>query len=209
MTGTGGTCIIVGPGHDRAAHRRDGVHVFQSETHNILVGHRIIDRTPGFFDTVTQQLAMGHVGQPARPCRFIVGKDVEWNATAPRGLDGWRRLASVRQEEAVRRVDKAWTAMLLPLGIAKGKAFDPDERQQRILLAGAAMGQLMARNPQVNPRFAEPHWKDSDWYKRLDFTMPQEMGVKDSERALVLPLDERRWDQESVLSATTRDSGEF
>ena len=52
-------------------------------------------------------------------------------------------------------------AMLLPLGIEKGTPFDPDERQQTILLKGAAMGELMARNLQVNPRFVQPYWKDT------------------------------------------------
>ena len=193
--GKGGTYIIVGPEHDPAAHRRDGVHVFQSETNNILAGLRIIDRTPGFFDTVKQQLMMGRVGQPARPCRFIVGKDVEWDATAPRGLDYWRKLAGILQQEPVRRVDKAWTAMLLPLGIAKGQAFDPDQRQQRILLAGAAMGELMARNLQVNPRFAEPYWKNTGWYKCFDFTIPQETETR-------VELDERtNWFYEAVTSS--------
>jgi hypothetical protein len=193
--GKGGTYIIVGPEHDPAAHRREGVHVFQSETNNILVGLRIIDRTPGFFETVKQQLTMGRVGQPARPCRFIVGEDAEWDATAPRGLEYWRKLAGVLQEEPVRRVDKAWTAMLLPLGIAKGQAFDPDERQHRILLAGAAMGELMARNLQVNPRYAEPYWKDTSWYKSFDFTIPQETETR-------VELDERAtWFYEAVTSS--------
>jgi len=193
--GKGGTYIIVGPEHDPAAHHREGVHVFQSETNNIFVGLRIIDRTPGFFDTVKQQLTMGRVGQPAKTCRFIVGKDVEWDATAPRGLDYWRKLASVLQEEPVRRVDKAWTAMLLPLGITKGQAFDPDERQKSILLKGAAIGELMARNLQVNPRFAEPYWKNTGWYKCFDFTIPQETETR-------VELDERTtWFYEAVTSS--------
>jgi hypothetical protein len=193
--GKGGTYIIVGPEHDPAAHSRDGVHVFQSETNNILIGLRILDRTPGFFDTVTQQLKMGRVGEPARACRFIVGKDVEWDATAPRGLDYWRTLANVLQDEPVRLVDKAWTAMLLPLSIAKGEAFDPDERQRGILLKGAAMGELMARNLQVNPRFTEPFWKNTFWYKCFDFTIPQETETR-------VELDERTtWFYEAVTSS--------
>jgi hypothetical protein len=172
--GKGGTYVIVGPDHDPAPHRRDGVHVFQSETNNVLVGLRIIDRTPGLFDAF---------------------KDVEWDATAPRGLDYWRVLAGILGQEPVRKVDKAWTAMLLPLGVAKGRAFDPDERQRRILLAGAAMGELMARNLQVNPRFAEPYWPGTQWYKSFDFTIPQELEDR-------VELDERvTWFYEAVTSS--------
>ncbi len=192
--GKGGTYIIVGPEHDPAAHRREGIHVFQSETNNLLVGLRIIDRTPGFFETVTQQFTMARVGEPARACRFIVGKDIEWDATAPRGLDYWHKLASILQEEPVRRIDKAWMAMLLPLGIAPGKLFQPDARQKAILLKGAAMGELMTRNLQVNPRFAEPYWKNTSWYKCFDFTIPQETETR-------VELDERAtWFYEAVTS---------
>jgi len=193
--GKGGTYIIVGPEHDPAPHRREGAYVFQSATNNLLVGLRIIDRTPGFFDTVKQQLTMGLVGQPAQACRFIVGKDVEWDATAPRGLDYWRMLASVLQDEPVRAVDKAWMAMLLPLGIEKGKPFQPDVRQKAILLKGAAMGELMARNLQVNPRYTEPYWKNTYWYKSFDFTIPQETETR-------VELDERTtWFYEAVTSS--------
>ena len=118
---------------------------------------------------------IGRVGQPLAASRFIKGKDVEWSGTAPRGLDYWRKLASIVDEEPVRAVDKAWLAMLLPLGIAKGQKFDPDKRQQEILLKGAAMGELMTRNLQVNPRFARPYWPGTSWFKSFDFHTEQEI----------------------------------
>ena len=127
---------------------------------------------------------MGRVGQPLATSRFIEDKDVEWSATAPRGLDYWRALSGVVNSEPVREVDKAWMAMLLPLGIEKGKTFDPDARQQTILLKGAAMGELMARNLQVNPRFAEPYWPGTSWYKSFDFSLEQETDTR-------VELDER------------------
>jgi hypothetical protein len=193
--GQGGTYVIVGPEHDPDAHRREGVHVFQSATNNLLVGLRVLDDTPGFFEAVTRRFTMARVGEPARACRFIVGRDVEWDATAPRGLEYWRKLAAVLQEEPVRRVDKAWTAMLLPLGIAKGQAFEPDARQRRILLEGAAMGELMARNLQVNPRYTEPYWPGTTWYKCGDFGLAQVTEDR-------VELDERTtWFYEAVASS--------
>lgn len=193
--GQGGTYIIVGPQHEVEQYRRDGVHVFQSATNKLMVGLRIIDQTPGFFEKVTEQLVWGRVGQPLQRSRYIVGKDVEWDATAPRGLDYWQLLASALQDEPVRPIDKAWTAMLLPLGIAKGKSFAPDARQRRILPEGAAMGELMTRNLSVNPRFADPYWPNSGWYKCFDFHIPQEV----EDRA---EIDERAcWYYEAVTSS--------
>ena len=134
------------------------MHVYQSVTNNIFVGLRILERDPGYFDRFTAAFKMGRVGGSLEPSRFINNKDVEWSATAPRGLDYWRKLAAIVNEEPVREIDKPWMAMILPLGIEKGQPFNPDERQQEILLKGAAMGELMIRNLQVNPRYTKPYW---------------------------------------------------
>jgi hypothetical protein len=57
------------------------------------------------------------------------------------------------------------------------------------------MGELMARTLQVNPRFAEPYWKDTHWYKCFDFTIPQETETR-------IELDERTtWFYEAVTSS--------
>jgi hypothetical protein len=56
------------------------------------------------------------------------------------------------------------------------------------------MGELMARNLQINPRFAEPYWKGTHWYKCFDFTIPQETETR-------VELDERiTWFYEAVTS---------
>ena len=115
--GKGGKYIIVGPADDPAKFDKPGYFVRQSATNNICVGLRILDKDPAFYEQFKSTLKMGRVGQPLATSRFIEDKDVEWSATAPRGLDYWRNLAAVLNEEPVRPVDKAWMAMLLPLGI--------------------------------------------------------------------------------------------
>lgn len=192
--GAGATYILVGPEDDPGKYQRDGVHVFQSATNNVFIGLRILDKTPGYFDQFTAQYKMGRAGAPLSTSRFIKGRDVEWSATAPRGLDYWRKLAGVVNEEPVREIDKGWMAMLAPLGIEKGKPFDPDARQQAALRKGVAMGELMARNLQVNPRYTEPYWKGTSWYKSFDFHIPQETDTR-------AEIDERvTWFYEAVAS---------
>jgi hypothetical protein len=169
--------------------------VARSATNTILFGLRVLDPDPAYYALVKSSLKMGRHGTSPATCRFIENVDVEWSATAPRGLEYWEVLAEAIRDEPVRAVDKAWMAMLLPLGIAPGKPFQPDARQQAILLKGAAMGELMTRNLQVNPRFAEPYWKDTSWYKSFDFTIPQETATR-------VELDERAtWFYEAVTSS--------
>jgi hypothetical protein len=192
--GKGGTYVVVGPNDDPAAYEAPGVFVARSATNTILFGLRVLDPDPAYYALVKSSLKMGRHGTSPATCRFIENVDVEWSATAPRGLEYWEVLAEAIRDEPVRAVDKAWMAMLLPLGIAPGKPFQPDARQQAILLKGAAMGELMTRNLQVNPRFAEPYWKDTSWYKSFDFTLPQETATR-------VELDERAtWFYEAVTS---------
>ena len=52
----------------------------------------------------------------------------------------------------------------------------------------------MARNLQVNPRFAEPYWTGTSWYKSFDFSLEQETETR-------VELDERvTWFYEAVGS---------
>jgi len=192
--GKGATYIVVGPEGDPAKYKKDGVHVYQSSTNNVLIGVRILDTNPAYYDKFTSDYKMGRVGGTIAPSKFIKGKDVEWSATAPRGLDYWKKLSEIISEEPVREIDKAWMALIEPLGIQNGKPFNPDSRQKTALLKGAAMGELMTRNLQVNPRYTEPYWEGTSWYKSFDFHIAQETDTK-------AELDERAtWYYEAVAS---------
>ena len=193
--GKGATYIVVGPGDDPAKYKKEGANVFKSATNNVFIGLHILDQDPAFYDKFTQAYRMGRIDGEMKSSRFIRGKDVEWSATAPRGLDYWRKLFEIIQEEPVREIDKGWMALLQPLGIAKGNSFAPDARMQKILLSGAAMGELMIRNLQVNPRDTAPYWPGTWWYKSFDFQVEQET-------AEIAQIDQRAtWFYEAVASS--------
>lgn len=192
--GNGATYVIVGPDDDPSQYEEDGVYVFQSATNNLFIGLRLLDPDPSYFDTFVSQYKMGPVGGDIGTSNFIRGKDVEWSGTVPRGLDYWRTLSEIVNEEPVREVDKPWMGMLEPLGVAKGRPFDPDDRQSAILAKGVSMGELMLRNLQVNPRYAESWWPDTSWYKSFDFHIEQETDD-------IQQIDQRgTWFYEAVTS---------
>jgi hypothetical protein len=84
--------------------------------------------------------------------------------------------------------------MLEPLGIRVGTEFAPDDRQTAILEKAAAMGELVTRNNQVNPRYVEPYWDGTGWYKSFDFQTEQETDA-------IQQIDERgTWFYEAVAS---------
>jgi hypothetical protein len=74
------------------------------------------------------------------------------DSIAPRGFEYWERLADTINQEPVDERDRFFHAMLMPLGIQKGKPFKPDERQKKILTDAAELGFLMAQTISMAPR---------------------------------------------------------
>jgi len=193
--GEGGRYIVVGPEHDVEDYEDGSAWVFQSATNNIFIGLRFLDDSPDFAARFKDELQMSVLGSPPVEIIFNEDLDIPWSATAPRGMAYWERLQAIISEEPIREQDKVWMAMLEPLGISKHSAFEPDARLVGILEDGVALGELMTRNLQVNPRFAEPYWSGTSWYKSFDFTIPQITETK-------VELDERAtWFYEAVTSS--------
>ncbi|NLU68780.1 DUF1254 domain-containing protein [Streptomyces sp. HNM0574] len=192
--GKGGGYVVLGPEHDAQPYEDSGRHVVRSATVNVFIAFRLLTKDPELATAAKEGLKLSRAGSDPAPVRFIEGVDREWSATPARGLAYWSDLAAALQEEPVREIDKAFMAMLAPLGIAKGQRFEPDDRQRRILEEGAALGELLVRNLQVNPRCRKPYWEHTSWYKSFDFEIEQQNDT-------MLQLDQRAtWFYEAVSS---------
>jgi hypothetical protein len=194
--GRGGRYVFAGPEHDLGAiDVPDGTYVFQSATNNVMIGLRLINDDPGFAQQFEAALKISAIdGEPVTNV-FVTGLDRRWSGTPQRGLGYWESLHRILDEEPVREQDRVWTAMLEPLGLVRGAPFSPDERQRRILTEGAALGELMNRNLQVNPRYTSTYWPGTQWYDSFDFTIPQMTDTR-------VELDERAtWFYEAITSS--------
>jgi hypothetical protein len=76
----------------------------------------------------------------------------------PDGIDYWKRLSEVVNNNPVEERDRFFMAMLRPLGIEKGRAFSPDFRQQGILEEGARVGRAMAAANTFATRLPDANW---------------------------------------------------
>jgi hypothetical protein len=75
-----------------------------------------------------------------------------------------RYLSELFQPETPEPRDRVFFAMLQPLGIEKGKPFNPDERQKKILTQAAEVGELMARATAFEKRFpGATVWPGAHW----------------------------------------------
>ncbi len=115
----------------------------------------------------------------------IVGKHV--STDFPKGIDYWKTLSEVINNNPVVERDRFFMAMIKPLGIEKGKPFAPDARQTRILEEGMRLGHAMAQNISFASRLSQ-----SPAYKRwVNVIILTTKPGSEQEAANYSELDER------------------
>ena len=103
-------------------------------------------------------------GNP-RPRGFIRPEGKKWIAAHPRGMKYWERLADAINREHVFERDRFFMAMLKPLGIEKGKPFNPTPEQKKILTEATLVGEAMAKANDFAKRMEEAHYVDgAQWH---------------------------------------------
>lgn len=81
-----------------------------------------------------------------KPRKVITPDGRPWMEAAPVGTRYWELLADTINREPVQERDGFFMAILKSLGIEKGKPFNPNWRQQRILTEAAIVGEAMVLN---------------------------------------------------------------
>jgi hypothetical protein len=145
--GQGAKFLFVGPGQE--APQGDGYRVFHSRTFNTLFAYRVLETDPakaGALVTSVRIYPFSQRDNPPPPCVRMPKAEAEHRLQShSRGLAYWERLAQAINLEPVEDRDRFFMAMLKPLGIEKGKPFNPDERQKQILTDAALVGEAMAK----------------------------------------------------------------
>ena len=121
-------------------------------------------------------------GNPPKTHIFMAGNK-GMDSIAPRGFAYWQRLAEIINHEPVEERDRFFHGMMKPLGVEKGRPFNPDVRQKKILTDAAEVGFLMAQTISMAPRFdnassyPDTHWEwvitlnpnqETEYYSQLD-----------------------------------------
>ena len=148
--GKGGTFLLVPPDYDGEV-PASGYYVLHAtmHNHNLLVRGIIAnkDEVPDAVERVRQtRVYPWSERENPEPNRFVSISGALIDTTPPGGIEYWARLHTVIENNPVEEHDRFFMAMLKPLGIEKGKPFEPDSRQTAILEEAAALGDVMARN---------------------------------------------------------------
>lgn len=166
--GQGGVYVIAGPGQN--AKPPQGGYLATSPTSNVFWGFRALDKDPAKAKALLELLEIYPLSQSSNtPKKTIVDiSGIRWSQTPPRGIEYWRSLHAIIQREPVHERDRWFMAMLKPLGIEKGKPFEPDERQARLLADGALVGEAMAKANDFEKRLEEAHYAEgTHWHFAL------------------------------------------
>jgi len=161
--------LVLGPGQEVPADAA-GFEVRRCPTFNMFVGIRITATDPKEAAALLAQFRAYPYAQRANPPspKIVAPQGKKWTGMPPRGMEYWRRLDEVIQREPIGERDRFFHAMLKPLGIEKGKPFNPDARQTKILTDAALVGEAMAKANTFERRFAGMMYRpDSHWHYAL------------------------------------------
>jgi hypothetical protein len=203
--GAGAKYLVLGPG--QSVENTEGYTVVQSPMNNIMHAFRVLATDPVEAKKLRESYQAYPYSKRDNPprTRIVTPDGKHWEGWQPRGLDYWKLVAKMLNEEPVHERDRMMVATLRPLGIEKGKPFKPDARQQKILEQAALVGEAMARDLSYAKRQKEAKlWPGTQWKNAVLLEANQETENYTS-------LDERTaWFYEAVtLSAgmTTKTPG--
>ena len=196
--GQGGKYLVIGPG--QTTPQVDGHFIVQCKTNNVFIGIRVLEPGEDKIKAAMERYRIYPYAQRNNPPQFpaTTPQSKSWSQMPPRGMRYWQSLDEILQQEPVEERDRMITAMLAPLGIEKGKRFQPNARQTKLLTEGAVMGELMAMNISFAKRFEDAYYRpDSKWAYVIALDPSQE-------RANYSELDERA---DYFYEAVTTSSG--
>ena len=88
----------------------------------------------------------------------------EFRMDRPAGLEYWKMLYNIINDETVEDRDRITLGTLAAIGIEKGKPFTPDGRMKKIFTDAEKMGKMMMVNEAFSPRYA-PDGVQKELYK--------------------------------------------
>jgi hypothetical protein len=172
-----GKYLFVGPGQDVPTDAQaQGYTVAKSPSMNLLVGIRLMatDEAQRLTDLEAIQVyPYAERGNP-QPRGYIRPEGKSWRAAAPKGFAYFERLAEWLDKEPVAERDRFFMAMLKPLGIEKGKPFEPTPEQKAILTEAALVGEAMAKANDFSKRLEDAHYMDGSRWEFATVSPPDQ-----------------------------------
>ncbi|PRA72988.1 hypothetical protein CQ065_00750 [Pseudomonas sp. MYb187] len=162
--GEGGKYLFLPPGHEPIA--PEGYFVIPAKSNIVFFGVRLLgkDKAEAVKTLVPQiSTALYKDGKLGESWPVLPAGEQPWSQTPRTGMDYWKSINQLVQQEVVEDRDRFMMEHLRSLGIEKGKPFEPDANQKTALEKGAVLGQAMAKANNYAKRFEPPFWKGTHW----------------------------------------------
>jgi len=162
--GQGGKYLVLPPGGPDIVNSE--FIVVRSKTNQIWFATRGLGEDPAVAEATVRKYQLFAYDQRPNPpaTKFIPVGDKTWSSEQPRDLKYWEYLHDVLEPEQAEERDLFFHGMLLPLGLAHGRPFRPDDRQKKILTEAAVTGDLLGRLTAYSKRVEGTEvWKDKHW----------------------------------------------
>jgi hypothetical protein len=144
----GGKFLLLLPGYKGDA-PQTGYHVLQgtSNNYNVMVRGIVQNGDKDAAVATVKRVKVYPLSESSnpKPNKFTTMSGKVLDTTPPAGMAFWERLSGYINNNPVQDRDLFYMGMLKPLGIEKGKPFQPDARQRKILGDAAQMGDAMGR----------------------------------------------------------------
>jgi len=167
--GKGEKNLILPPGYDGKI--PEGYHPYQSETWEVVAAIRIMSTTGSYDESVelAQKVKIYPLSEAGKPSSFRIVDVNGQKAPLPMlkwetSMDYWRELHAVVDRETVQMRHRVMLGMLASVGIKKGEAFEPNERQTAILTKASKFGyEEMRILAFASPRPEKIVWEGRQW----------------------------------------------
>jgi len=161
FAGKGGKHLVLGPGQ-KAPSDDKGYHVVQSKTNQIVGILRNLETDTDKAKNVINAFQIYPYSKRVNPpkTKIIAGGGRKWASNQPRGMAFWQLLSDAINSNPVEERDGFFMAMLKPLGIEKGKPFNPTASQKKILEEAVFVGEAMAMANDFEKRGGMGHYAD-------------------------------------------------
>jgi len=200
--------LLVGPEHKVPKDaNNEGYTAIKMNTNLVLPGIRLMARDDKARMDFLENLKIYPYSEKdnPKPRGYVKPEGKLWQAWQPRGMDYWKRLSEIINNEPVHERDRFFLAMLKPLGIEKGKPFNPTDHQKKILAEAALVGEAMAKANDFDKKRMESAFyvEGSAWEFATVATPDQRYEYHDA-------LDERAaWFYEAVTNDPRMHGQEF
>ncbi len=150
-----GKYLYLSPGYEGEI--PEGYTVLKPRTYRVWIFLRAsiadgVDKAAEFVKGSLKVYPLSKANNPPA-MKFISASGKSFNTIHPNNMEFYHHLDKIIQYEPLEMLDPETRGLFASIGIEKGKKFAPDERMEKILVDGVALGNAASRSIVWHPRY--------------------------------------------------------